>query len=402
MLNLSDVDTVEVIREFGEHGVSAAYFVPTEIGLRKSIYDATQNIRDYLLRNGLHDYSNQPQKQYVREKIGLIQAKDIVYTTISLYRPETKKGDPRLNIYGLPKYAKAGNLIAIIGNSEIGMFAANMSIPEVRDSLGIQSSPLNEIVRKLASGESNPNAVRLRELLEAIAARGFLPTLKAGDTGVGYTLETLLGIASNSSRKPDFHGIEIKSGRASTSNRSTLFSQVPDWSKSSVSSYKDLIQKYGYMDRLHNRQALQVTISSQPYRVRDSECELFLEVTEAETKLEMLEQNNAPKKSVLLWEMDKLTGRLVEKHPETFWVEATVQPIMGVEHFHYIKAVHTRKPFTENFPALLESGVVTFDLTGHVGLSTGKSRDHGVLFKIHKRNFSSLFPPPKVYELVRT
>ena len=402
MLSLSDVSTVEVIREFGEHGISAGYFVPTEVGLRKSIYDATQNIRDYLARNGIHDYSSQPQKQYVRKKIGIIDATDVVYTTISLYRPETKNGDPRLNIYGLPKFAKAGNLIAILGNNEVGLFAANMSIPEVRDSLKNHASPLSEKVRKLASGESNPNAVRLRQLLEDVAARGFIPTLKTGDTGVGFTLETLLGIASNSSKKPDFHGIEIKSGRVSTSNRSTLFSQVPDWRKSGVSSYKDLIQQYGYVDRLRNRQALQVTISSQPYKIRDSECELFLEVTDGETKLEMLERTDLPKKMVLLWEMEKLTGRLVEKHPETFWVEAKVQPRMGIEHFHYTKAVHTSRPFTENLPALLESGIVTFDLTGHVGLSTGKARDHGVLFKIHKRNFSSLFPPPKVYELVKT
>ena len=35
--------------------------------------------------------------------------------------------------------------------------------------------------------------------------------------GVGYTLETLLGIAANSSKAPDYKGIEIKSGRQKSS-----------------------------------------------------------------------------------------------------------------------------------------------------------------------------------------
>ena len=397
MLSTADIDVTQVIRELGEYGVSACYLVPTPVGLRKSIYDATQNIRDYFLRNGIHDFANQPQKEYVREKITILKAADVADSTISMYRPESKNGDPRLNIYSLPKHAQAGNLIAILGNSEIGLFAANLSDDSIRHSISTSGSPLNEVILKLSSHELNPNVRQLRTLLEGISAQGFLPSLKAGDTGVGFTLETHLGIAANSSKKPDFRGIEIKAGRVSNSNRSTLFSQVPDWRRSNVSSYKDLITKYGYVDLAKDRKALQVTISNLPYRIRDSETQIFLEVTQGESKLEMLERQDAPKKMVLLWEMEKLKERLQEKHPDTFWVEAKVDSFAGVEHFHYTKAVHTRAPFSENLPALLESGIVTFDLTGYVGITSGKSRDHGVLFKIHKRNFSSLFPPPKIY-----
>ena len=51
------------------------------------------------------------------------------------------------------------------------------------------------------------------ELLEKcrqINKKGFIKTMRVGDTGVGYTLETLLGIKANSNKSPDYKGIEIK------------------------------------------------------------------------------------------------------------------------------------------------------------------------------------------------
>jgi len=49
--------------------------------------------------------------------------------------------------------------------------------------------------------------------LQIISAKGFVDSLRSGDTGVGMTLETLLGIEANSNRAPDYFGIEIKAKR---------------------------------------------------------------------------------------------------------------------------------------------------------------------------------------------
>ena len=71
--------------------------------------------------------------------------------------------------------------------------------------------------------------------------------MRPGDTGVGYTLETLLGIPANSSKAPDFRGIEIKSARqrSQRSGRTTVFSQVPNWSLSRLKGSKDLLYTRG-------------------------------------------------------------------------------------------------------------------------------------------------------------
>ena len=56
-----------------------------------------------------------------------------------------------------------------------------------------------------------------------------IPSMVNADTSVGRTLETALGIDINSSKLPDYKGIELKSFRANKGNRKNLFAQVPNW-----------------------------------------------------------------------------------------------------------------------------------------------------------------------------
>ncbi len=49
--------------------------------------------------------------------------------------------------------------------------------------------------------------------LKEIQSRGFIPSMRRSDTGIGYTLETLAGIKENNIRTPDFGKIELKSQR---------------------------------------------------------------------------------------------------------------------------------------------------------------------------------------------
>ena len=44
---------------------------------------------------------------------------------------------------------------------------------------------------------------------DAISSQGFVPTLRRGSTGIGYTLETMLEIEENNSQGGDFMGMEL-------------------------------------------------------------------------------------------------------------------------------------------------------------------------------------------------
>ena len=92
------------------------------------------------------------------------------------------------------------------------------------------------------------NFKELLDKIKLINKEGWIKSMRRGDTGVGYTQETKLGIKANSKKKPDYKGIEIKSFRKRTSGALvTLFSQVPNW-KESNSNRNEILEKYGYLD----------------------------------------------------------------------------------------------------------------------------------------------------------
>lgn len=70
----------------------------TETGFKKSILDATEPMRQYFKDCGMHDYSAQLQGQgyKVLQPTAILDEASIFTTSTSLYRPETKKGDPRI------------------------------------------------------------------------------------------------------------------------------------------------------------------------------------------------------------------------------------------------------------------------------------------------------------------
>lgn len=65
--------------------------------------------------------------------------------------------------------------------------------------------------------------VQLKDRLSEIKQMGFVVSLRRSNTGIGYTLETLLGLEENNLKTPDFGDIELKSQRNGVSNRVTMF-----------------------------------------------------------------------------------------------------------------------------------------------------------------------------------
>jgi hypothetical protein len=227
--------------------------------------------------------------------------------------------------------------------------------------------------------------------------------LRSGDTGIGYTLETLLGIKENSSKRPDFEGIELKSKRLSSSTtKSGLFSQVADFQCSAFRSYEEVLDEFGYEDTSKNRLALKVTLNNKPFAASGTGKHLFLSVAEDDSKLfvsELLATGSS--RNILEWQMSYLKWRLETKHAETFWIDAETKKSGKAEKFRYVAATHTQSPFVENLPLLLATGTITLDLTAHRDFNPDSAlRNHGMNFKINKRDFGALFPPSFQYDLL--
>ena len=392
---MRQITSVEInrIRLLTENSIELTLIEPTENGLRKSIMDATGSVRIYLKEKLIHDYNHQSQGQghKILIKSYFIDIWNFISSTASLYRPVTKKGDPRIWFKGLPDYVNPNDILGII-EFDKKLYVLNIITLDIDKLLKSKIlNPLQDLVSQIKS-ISNLVAEELLGLLRKVAKMGPVPALLKADTSIGRTLETLLGIDINSSKKPDYKGIEIKSYRDKRGNRKNLFAQVPDWPISKFKSSAEILNNFGYSRGTDFK--LYCTISTLNRNSQGLQLKM-------DTKMNQLLENS-DKLGVgdfVTWALETLHKRLLEKHNETFWIAADSLQIEGHEHFQYKKVEHTRKPITSQFDILLEQGIITLD---HLIKKTaaGKVVEKGPLFKIKPNSVNLLFPPSKLYSLL--
>lgn len=393
---MADISPDKFIPYFTEISIPMAFLVPTPTGMKKSIMDATTPIRLLLKSSEIHDY--EVQKQGPENKVLIdayfIKENALEHTQVSLYRPVTKQGDPRIWIYNLGKYCSSCNLLAlfVIDNC---IYIANMSNEVIADSL-IHKGYFYDLLKN-AVKKDNLIADELRNKIQDIHNRGFLRTITIGDPGVGDTLENALGIARNNDKNPDYKGIELKASRKriGKTNRSNLFDQAPDWKTPNGMTEYEILDKYGYYGMSSKgieRFQLYCTLAAK----KPNSQGLYLSYNEKKDTLEV----NAKDEFVTLWSMDTLRSRLKQKHPATFWVKATVDIRENIEYFRYDHIKYTRNPNLSLFADLIDSGIVTVDFLMHLK-ENGKVRDHGFPFKIRPKDINMLFPEVIEYDLTK-
>lgn len=392
-LTSTELSNVELLTE---NSVEFTLIEPTETALKKSIMDATGSVRLYLKKQGIHDYGLQGKgatQNGVLVNSKIVLSNTLIDTTTSLYRPETKDGDPRIWFYKLKPYAIPNDILAIISFDNL-LYIANITQLDFAALInGVNDNPLKELVKAI-NYESDLIARELLGLLREIAGRGFVPALLQADTAIGRTLETLLDIPINSSKSPDYKGIELKSFRDERGNRKTLFAQVPDWPASKFKSSTQILNEFGYQ--------------------RESQFKLYCTVSAITRNSQGLKLNmnsdvrylfeNSDRGTIgdfVAWSIETLHKRLLEKHNETFWIAADSRTIDGIEHFQYKTVEHTKKPIVSQFDLLVEQGIITIDHLIKRNRS-GRGDEKGPLFKINPKALNLLFPPSEVYNLLTT
>ncbi|MCT3773360.1 MvaI/BcnI family restriction endonuclease [Elizabethkingia anophelis] len=392
MRQLTEVE-IERIKLLTEKSVEVALIEPTATGLGKSILDATGSVRAYLKAQNIHDYGLQQQGPDHKVVVNsyLITSTGITDSVASLYRPNTKKGDPRIWFKGLGAYANANDILGIVvyDNDLYVINITQLNLHALVNS--VINNPLKELVNEISS-LSREVADELLALLNNIASKGAIPAMLQADTAIGRTLETLLGIDINSSKKPDYKGIELKSYRDKRGNRKNLFAQVPDWADSKFKSSAEILDAFGYPRGDDFK--LYCTVSSLVHNSQGLKLKL-------DTDLRQLIEHSdkATIGDFVVWGLETLHKRLLEKHSETFWIGADSLMIDGKEHFIYKKVEHTKKPIVSQFDILLEQGIITLD---HLIKRTpaGRVVEKGPLFKIKPNGLSLLFPPSQLYTLI--
>lgn len=372
----------------------------TETGLKKSILDATAPVRAYFKEKGVHDYELQsqgPEHKRVIDTYILTETGQYL-TKTSLYRPVTKKGDPRMWVNKIRDvdFLHANDIFAVIAHKDL-LFTVNLTnvnIPATCQSL--IDTPLKDLISELAKVKKSVSD----ELLGLIKDRmtSWLPSEIVADTGIGRTVESLLGIDMNPSKNPDYKGIELKSHREASRVRNTLFTQAPDWASSKLKSGKAIVEKYGYIPEGYTHKSLHVTLTAN--RPNPQGLGLMIQpqsgLLEADEFSQRVSADGSYLKinDVAVWKLLQLHERLLTKHHETFWIDAETKRESGKEYFRVTEIYHTKNPIPSQFDVLLDQGLITVDF-----LLCRDSGGDTYSFKIKGKARRLLFPESETYNL---
>lgn len=255
------------------------------------------------------------------------------------------------------------SLFALIFGDQIAAIPGNFIVRPIDTPTFSADAPLNELLQRF----------------DAVKSQGWIDTMRPGDTGIGYTFETLLGIEENNDQVADFQGIEIKckgmkDGEVTGSTKINLFQAGPTWS--SQSNARDRIRVLGRMgdDGLY---ACYSQVTTAPNNLG-----LLLNVVDLSSKIDLR------KDTVELgyWSFSQLEARLTEKHSRTAFVKAKTRKVKNTPQFSYEELVYCDKPSIQRFIDLVSHRNIVFEFTMSEK-PDGSIRNHGYPWRLIRSEF---------------
>jgi hypothetical protein len=218
----------------------------------------------------------------------------------------------------------------------------------------------------------------LDELLQhfdRISGLGWIDSLRSGDTGIGYTFETLAGIEENNDRDADFKGIEIKCKlrkQGMASGKTNLFQQAPVWATKIPARERlrqlgqqradGLYACYSQLTTTTNNLGLRIDIEPQPGNL-------------------MLRKHDM---DVGHWTREVLAQRLAEKHTRAVFVKADVRKFADGMRYRYVDLVYCERPDITRFVEMVEARKIVFEFTMSEKAS-GAIRNHGYPWRLNEQ-----------------
>ncbi len=224
--------------------------------------------------------------------------------------------------------------------------------------------------------------INIKKKLKAIAEKGFIKNLRKGDTGIGFTLETELGINENNFISHDLTFkddlVELKAQRLHASSNITLITKSPYWNPLSA---KTIIEKYGYPDK-RGRHVLKFT-----HKITEFNSQLFKKELK-DNHLNIIHKTDGILCYFVLNELMEKVKTKLSKH--LLFVIADTKKQHGVEYFHFNEATYLTDLSEDGFKKLLDEGMIVFEFRMHLKESGGV-RDHGSGFRLNKRHITKLY-----------
>jgi hypothetical protein len=221
-----------------------------------------------------------------------------------------------------------------------------------------------------------------------IKGMGYVQSHRKGDTGIGKTLEDLLGITENNIAGPDFATYELKAGRKESVSMLTLFTKAP----LPTSANKRLLEVFGYAQRKMPRNYKQISLTGKgvdgsKIPVEDKELHVTVDALKANSvglKLGVKEKKlfiENDKGVEAYWDNSTLREAFEKKYHKLVYVLADHRTEGGKERFWFNEAMLLDGFSFERFSELVVEGKLKVDIRiGHY--PDGRLHDHGTGFRI--------------------
>jgi hypothetical protein len=216
-----------------------------------------------------------------------------------------------------------------------------------------------------------------------IKEMGYIKTLRNGPTGVGYTLETLLGIRENNVKLPDLGSIELKVKRDNQNSLITLFTfNNKVWQMKPL----EAVKKYGSFDK-SGRQGMYYTMSTKPNSIG-----LFLHIEDNNISVRHIDGS-----IVATWKLDEIEKRFEAKVKNLLLVKAKIEMRDGIEYFYFDRAKllsgGTNKVILKS---KFENEELLVDLRLHD--KGTMARNHGTGFRVYENHLEDMYE--KIEEII--
>lgn len=209
--------------------------------------------------------------------------------------------------------------------------------------------------------------------LNQIKAMGFVKTHRAGNTGIGKTLEDLLGIEENNIPGPNAVTIELKSTRKNATSMLTLLTKAPFPKKTN----SILLDRFGYYSATRDKtKRLETTVNAVDFN--NLRGQKGFKITAESDRVNIVTAKN---EVVGYWDKDTLKKSFERKLPYLMYVKAEAKGKGKNEQFWFNEAWLLSGFSFEDLVDLLKKGIILVDI--RIGqYSDGRTHDHGTAFRI--------------------
>jgi hypothetical protein len=230
--------------------------------------------------------------------------------------------------------------------------------------------------------------------MKQIREMDYVKSHRRGDTGIGKTLEDLLGIKENNISGPDFSTYELKAARRESVSMLTLFTKAP----SPKGANRSLLRAFGYQERKGRtiRQREQPIVAEPDVPLARKELHVTVDSLKRNSVgLQLKTQEDrihiSNEKGVdAYYSREVLREAFESKYHSLAYVLADSKKEHGNEYF-WFNEVRLLTGFSfDRFSQLVESGDLKLDLRlGHY--PDGQPHDHGTGFRILPKHLPECF-----------